>query len=100
MDGLQVKKAGVVNIDSHLDVRPLKEGRAHSGSPFRLMLEDKERWDKSEFVEYAIKGCNASYEHVKYVLDKGHRIMFLDRDVRRSGFGEKCFEKSVLEKWE
>ncbi len=35
------KKIGVVNIDSHFDVRPLKEGKAHSGSPFRQMLEDE-----------------------------------------------------------
>jgi formiminoglutamase len=32
----------VINIDAHLDVRPLKEGaRAHSGSPFRQLLEDE-----------------------------------------------------------
>lgn len=31
---------GVVNIDAHLDVRPLKDGKVHSGSPFRLLLED------------------------------------------------------------
>jgi|JI10StandDraft_1071094.scaffolds.fasta_scaffold2170374_1 formiminoglutamase len=31
-------KVGVINIDAHFDVRPLKEGKAHSGSPFRLML--------------------------------------------------------------
>ena len=30
----------VINIDAHFDVRPLKEGKAHSGSPFRLLLED------------------------------------------------------------
>lgn len=33
-------KIGVINIDSHFDVRPLEEGKAHSGSPFRLLLED------------------------------------------------------------
>ena len=32
----------VINIDAHLDVRPLKEGnKAHSGSPFRQLLEDQ-----------------------------------------------------------
>jgi formiminoglutamase len=30
----------VINIDAHLDVRPLKEGKVHSGSPFRLLNED------------------------------------------------------------
>ena len=28
-----------LNWDAHADVRPLKEGRAHSGSPFRQMLD-------------------------------------------------------------
>lgn len=32
----------VINIDAHLDVRPLKENnQAHSGSPFRLLCEDQ-----------------------------------------------------------
>lgn len=31
---------GVVNIDAHLDVRPLKQGKVHSGSPFRCLLEE------------------------------------------------------------
>lgn len=33
-------KIAVINIDAHFDVRPLKEGLAHSGSPFRLMMEN------------------------------------------------------------
>ena len=32
------KSVVVVNIDAHLDVRPLKEGKVHSGSPFFLLL--------------------------------------------------------------
>jgi formiminoglutamase len=32
----------VINIDAHLDVRPLKEGnKSHSGSPFRQLIEDQ-----------------------------------------------------------
>ncbi len=31
-------RIGVINLDSHFDVRPLKNGEAHTGSPFRLML--------------------------------------------------------------
>jgi formiminoglutamase len=30
---------GVVNVDAHLDVRPLIDGQGHSGSPFRQMME-------------------------------------------------------------
>ena len=32
----------IINIDAHFDVRPLKDdGKAHSGSPFRQLLEDQ-----------------------------------------------------------
>lgn len=31
--------AAIINLDAHLDVRPLLEGRGHSGSPFRQALE-------------------------------------------------------------
>ena len=40
LDGKQ-RTIYVINIDAHLDVRPLKENRAHSGSPFRQLLEDQ-----------------------------------------------------------
>lgn len=33
------RPVGIVNIDAHLDVRPLLDGRGHSGSPFRQALE-------------------------------------------------------------
>src|SRR5262245_23827612 len=33
------KSPGIINLDAHLDVRPLIQGRAHSGSPFRQALE-------------------------------------------------------------
>lgn len=41
---------GVMNIDSHLDVRPLKEGKAHSGSPFRLLLGDGQYFDRTKLI--------------------------------------------------
>jgi formiminoglutamase len=33
-------RVGIINWDAHADVRELKEGRAHSGSPFRQAIED------------------------------------------------------------
>jgi formiminoglutamase len=33
------RPVGVVNLDAHLDVRPLLDGQGHSGSPFRQMME-------------------------------------------------------------
>ena len=35
----QQRSVRIVNWDAHLDVRPLKQGKAHSGSPFRQALE-------------------------------------------------------------
>jgi len=73
---------GVINIDAHLDVRPLKQNRAHSGSPFRLLLEDG-RFDGENFIEFASQGSQCSREHADYVRAKNGRILWLD-EVRRS----------------
>ncbi|MFQ5673231.1 MAG: formimidoylglutamase [Nitrospinales bacterium] len=72
---------GVINIDAHLDVRPLKQGRAHSGSPFRLLLED-DRFDGRNFVEFASQGSQCNQEHADYVRAKNGRILWLD-EARR-----------------
>src|SRR5699024_524042 len=34
-------KTSIFNLDAHTDVRPLKNGKSHSGSPFRQALEHK-----------------------------------------------------------
>jgi formiminoglutamase len=33
------KAIAILNLDAHLDLRPLREGRGHSGSPFRQAIE-------------------------------------------------------------
>ena len=74
------KSIMVINIDAHLDVRPLKKGQVHSGSPFRLMLEDP-RWKQcgGAFVEFASQGSQCALEHVKYVKDQGGQIFWLSQ---------------------
>lgn len=75
----------VVNIDAHLDVRPLKEGKAHSGSPFRQLLEDPRFAGSAtnKFVEFAVQGNQCSKEHADYVTSKGGIIYWLSK-VRAS----------------
>ena len=68
---------GVINIDAHLDVRPLKDGRAHSGSSFRQLLEDS-RFSGNHFIEFAAQGSQCSREHAQYILDRNGRILWLD----------------------
>lgn len=77
---------GVINIDAHLDVRPLlldeSQDRTvmHSGSPFRCLLEDR-KWT-GKFVEFAAQGAQCSGAHVDYVHSKGGEIFWL-RDIER-----------------
>ncbi len=69
---------GVINVDAHLDVRPLKDGKAHSGSPFRLLLEDS-RFAGKHFIEFGTQGSQASREHADYVKARQGSILWLSR---------------------
>ncbi len=74
----------VVNIDAHLDVRPLRDGQVHSGSPFRLLLEDT-RFANGRLVEFAAQGSQCSQAHVDYLAamgDERARIVWLTKDLR------------------
>lgn len=37
------RPTGIINIDTHLDVRPLRDNKGHSGSPFREAIEHPSR---------------------------------------------------------
>ena len=77
---------GVLNIDAHADVRPLKDGGlAHSGSPFRQMLEtDITHLASGAFVEFGLQHHAVAAAHVQYVQDHGHTVMMLN-DIRQEG---------------
>lgn len=84
-----------INIDAHLDVRPRKQGKVHSGSPFRLLLED-ERFDGHHFCEFAAQGAQCSAEHARYALDKGARICWLSQVLKQ---GALAAFREVLASW-
>jgi formiminoglutamase len=63
---------GIVNIDAHLDVRPLIDGRGHSGSPFRQALDHA-----PPLARYVCMGAQphvTSGEHLRYVSEHGGRV--------------------------
>jgi formiminoglutamase len=65
---------GLVNIDAHLDVREKKNGQHHSGSSFRLLLEEgivKSR----QFAEVGMQSFVASRDHFDWLLSQGTRIL-------------------------
>jgi formiminoglutamase len=69
------KPVGIINIDAHLDVRPLIEGKGHSGSPFRQALE---HWQHplpgNHYVCLGAQPHNTSQAHLLYARDKSCRI--------------------------
>lgn len=76
---------GVVNIDAHADVRPLNDGKAHSGSPFRQMLElQPSHCAAGSFVEFGLQSTSVAASHLRYVREAGMCVLMLD-EIRRVG---------------
>eukprot|EP01135_Chromosphaera_perkinsii_P007857 Nk52_evm49s1020 gene=Nk52_evmTU49s1020 len=72
------EKIAVINIDAHLDVRPLNDQKAHSGSPFRQMLEHEDySTEKDNFVVFAAQGSQCSADHVNFMEGKKGRVVWL-----------------------
>ncbi|HEY9164588.1 MAG TPA: formimidoylglutamase [Candidatus Kryptonia bacterium] len=68
-------RCGVINIDSHLDVRDYSKG-INSGTPYRMLIEEKDIL-ASDFVEYGIQEFVNSREHILYVEGVGGQIYSL-----------------------
>lgn len=65
----------VVNWDAHPDVRPLRDGKGHSGSPFRQMLLH----ESGTCAHYTIAGLNAhstAKAHLDFLTQHGGRVVF------------------------
>jgi len=68
---------GVINIDAHLDVRTLIDGRAHSGTPFWQMLEDARfRSAGAKFIEFGAQPMQCAAAHAAYVRGCGGEIVW------------------------
>lgn len=79
-----VGPVGALNIDAHLDVR--SSSVRNSGTPFRMLIEEGSLV-ASRFIEIGIQGFANAAEHVRWLLDRGGRIITLD-DVRARGFAK------------
>lgn len=69
----------IVNIDAHTDVRTLKEGKAHSGSPFRQAVEHPSGCCKSYSV-FGLNPATVSVQHLHYVKKNGEA--WLESDLK------------------
>jgi formiminoglutamase len=65
----------VVNIDAHLDVRPLIDGNGHSGSPFRQMLEHPGRpLPGADYLCVGAQPGQVSKAHWEYQQKRGGKV--------------------------
>lgn len=66
------RNVSILNIDAHPDVRPLVDGRPHSGSPFRQALEHP----SGACWRYIVAGLNphtAAKSHLEFIAAHGGR---------------------------
>jgi formiminoglutamase len=90
--GTVSESIGVVNIDAHLDVRPLNQFGTHSGSPFRQLLNDSRvKIPMNGFIEFGIQPFTASKHHLDYVKSLGQEVHLLD-EIRIKGFSNSINE--------
>ena len=71
------RRTAVLNWDAHPDVRPLKEGRAHSGSPFRQAMEHPSGCCQS----YTVAGLlphSVARAHLDAIADRGGAWIWRD----------------------
>ncbi|MGC9781096.1 MAG: formimidoylglutamase [Candidatus Heimdallarchaeota archaeon] len=88
------KKIGLVNIDAHLDVSEVIDGRITSGTPFRRILENG-LVDGRNFVEIGIRNFANAKIYRKYVEDEGGEIFTID-NIREIGLNQVI--KNTIEK--
>jgi formiminoglutamase len=65
-----MRRVAILNWDAHPDVRPLIDGKGHSGSPFRQALEHPSRLCRG----YMVAGLNpptVAKSHLDYIADRG-----------------------------
>lgn len=71
-------KWALLNVDPHLDVRPLEKQGPHSGTPFRQILED-DAIDPKLFLEFGIRPNRNARDHYEYCKKKKVNLRTLEQ---------------------
>jgi formiminoglutamase len=65
-----------VNVDAHLDVRPLRDGLITSGTPFRRLAE---RWgERYALTELGVQPQHNARAHREWAMARGFAVLALD----------------------
>ena len=86
------EKVDVINIDAHPDVRELKDGKGHSGSPFRQIL-DHESGLCNSYQVVGLEGHAVEKEHLDYLKAKNCQVVWRD-EIEVDSIGDK--QNSVM----
>lgn len=70
----------IINIDAHTDVRSLKDGKPHSGSPFRQALEHESALCKAYHV-FGLNPSTVSFAHYHFVKKTGTALF--EREISK-----------------
>jgi formiminoglutamase len=92
---------GIVNIDAHLDVRPLIDGKGHSGSPFRQALLHPTA-PLAGYVCLGVQPHTTSPEHLRFLQEHGGRVYWAGdtilnfaSEAQRMAWEEKCVHATL-----
>ncbi len=86
-EGIGKTDFSLINIDAHLDVREKKNGLHHSGSSFRLLIEDGVLLGKN-FTEFGIQPFSYSSGHLAWAEDQGASIRHFDNELSQNAVNE------------
>lgn len=70
-------ETSIFNLDAHTDVRPLKTGLPHSGSPFRQALEHKSNCAETYLVA-GLQPHSVAQGHLEFIDDHDGQYLFRD----------------------
>jgi formiminoglutamase len=83
------RRAGIINLDAHLDIRPLAQGQGHSGTPFRQALEHpRQPLPGPQYVCLGAQPHSVSRQHLQEARQRECVIRWCD-EVR--GYLEQHF---------
>jgi formimidoylglutamase len=86
---------GGINVDAHLDLRPVVDGRITSGTPFRRALEELSGgFAGNRFVEMGMAGHSNAKAHHDYLIQEGGGLISLSQ-LRAEGI-ESCMSVALM----
>ncbi|WEG13836.1 formimidoylglutamase [Pullulanibacillus sp. KACC 23026] len=92
------KKAGIIQLDAHHDLRNVEDGGPSNGTPFRRLIETL-NLDPRHLVQIGIRNFANSQEYSAYAREKGVTV-FTMREIREKGIrtiGRQAYQKLAKE---